>query len=209
MLHFYNSFDATSPNRMVAFRSLIRLIKQERKLSIMVSNVRDVVQVSKDWRISMEERLDLYKLCAQVLEDNNEGLYSFRIMLEFIRAYNGVKLDKEKLEVIALAKKTALQGIKELKAINIEELLATDVFQNHKTSNLKEVCQVLELFISGDIKDFEKNVKSFSKLLSEGNVSTEQAVLKKQCMSVCTLKLHKSNVSYKELSQLLNVSFES
>ena len=41
-------------------------------MNIIVENVKDIENVSKDWKLSVQDRRDLLKSCSRILDLNNE-----------------------------------------------------------------------------------------------------------------------------------------
>jgi len=38
----------------------------------MVNNIKSIEEISKDWKLTTEERRHLFKTCARVLDESNE-----------------------------------------------------------------------------------------------------------------------------------------
>jgi hypothetical protein len=51
----------------------VELCHKEKSISIIVDNLKDIENISKDWKLSVQERRDLYKTCARILDENNEA----------------------------------------------------------------------------------------------------------------------------------------
>jgi len=52
-----------------------------------VDNLKDIENISKDWKLSVQERRDLYKTCARILDENNEAKGAFNTTLAYLRLF--------------------------------------------------------------------------------------------------------------------------
>ena len=72
-MHLYNSFENTSSLRCLAFRRLLKLNDDIGNFVLIEKNAADVKALSKEWKINLKERQELYKDCAtRLLNNKNE-----------------------------------------------------------------------------------------------------------------------------------------
>ncbi len=67
LLQLFNSVRENSPNRRIMFTELMNLLLKEDSIGIMVSQVQNIANVSKDWELSKEQRQSLYLRASEVL----------------------------------------------------------------------------------------------------------------------------------------------
>ena len=72
VLHIFSIFDEHSPLKGVVFQRLFELCDKNGQLKIIVENLKKVEEISKEWTMSLDERRDLYRSCAVILDRNNE-----------------------------------------------------------------------------------------------------------------------------------------
>jgi hypothetical protein len=72
VLHIFSIFDERSGLKGVVFQRLFELCDKNGQLKIIVENLKKVEEISKEWAMSIDERRDLYRSCAVILDRNNE-----------------------------------------------------------------------------------------------------------------------------------------
>lgn len=63
----------------------------------------------------------------------------------------------------------------------------------------------LNLFTQTDAKKFAASLAEFDKLMKAEQLNREEMILKKSYVEICSLNTSKTNFSYNELANLLNI----
>lgn len=72
VLHIFSIFDEKSALKGIVFQKLFELCDRNNQLKIIVENVKNVEEKSRDWALSLDERRELYRSAAITLDRNNE-----------------------------------------------------------------------------------------------------------------------------------------
>jgi len=105
------------------------------------------------------------------------------------------------------ARRCVILAIKAPSVINFEELLDLKTIKDLE-SKQQEVFKFLSLFTQTDAKDFKSAMSTYAKLMKDEGLTTEEVILKKSYVQICSLSTEKTNFKYAELATLLNVSTE-
>lgn len=73
--------------KAVAFQKLFETCDKNGQLKIIVENLKNIEQVSQEWKLSLDEKRQLLKSCAVALDKNNETEGAFRVMTQFLRLF--------------------------------------------------------------------------------------------------------------------------
>ena len=77
--------------KAVTFKRLFELCDRNDQLKIIVENLKNIESIAKEWKLSLEQRRDLYKSCAHALDRNNESAGAFNVMQSYLRLFEGAK----------------------------------------------------------------------------------------------------------------------
>lgn len=110
--------------KALTFKRLFQLCDANNQLKIIVENLKKIEELSKDWKLSLEERRDLLKSCAAALDRNNETHSAFKLLKSFLRLFQDSKeaeLAQHNIEV--QAKRCVLLAIREPTALDFADIL--------------------------------------------------------------------------------------
>lgn len=111
--------------KALTFKRLFELCDKNNQLKIIVENLKKIEEISKDWKLTLDERRDLLKSCALALDRNNETHSAFKILKSFLRLFEQAKeaeLAQHKIEIEA--KRCVLLAIKEPTALDFADILS-------------------------------------------------------------------------------------
>lgn len=63
----------------------------------------------------------------------------------------------------------------------------------------------MSLFTKTDAKNFKEALNGFAKLIKEEKLTTEELILKKSYVEICSLSTEKTNFKFSDLANLLNL----
>lgn len=96
-------------------------------------------------------------------------------------------------------------AIKAVDVINFAELEDLSATKQLKQKQSK-VFSLLNLFTQASAQEFKTKLTGFQDLMKSEGLTEHELILKKSYVQICTLSTDKTNFSFTELSQLLNVS---
>ena len=144
---------------------------------VMIQQVKDVDKLSAEWALKTDERIELYLVCAQALEQEQDHTGAFKVYYEAFTLLETQKVDSKKYK--NHCENLIISAIKSPSVINFEEIMLLSVVQDLKKT-LKGIIDLVELFIAKDMKQFSKNLAAQKALLDQHNISIELATQKKQ-----------------------------
>ncbi len=124
VLHIFSIFDEKSGIKGIVFQRLFELCDRNDQLKIIVENVKNIEEISKDWELSLEERRQLYRACAQTLDKNNESVAAFKVSVAYLKLFN--KCNDQELASIKIeneAQRCVLLGVKVPTVIDFADIL--------------------------------------------------------------------------------------
>lgn len=145
LVQLYNSVETNSGLKAFAFQKLVELCTRESCLEIMIGKAHDIVNESKEWNLTIDERRDLYMTVANSLDQQNDSTHAFKVMHAYLKLYKK-KLTAEEVALTERdARKCVILAIKAVDVINFEELLDLQAIKQMTGKN-EEVLKLLNLF---------------------------------------------------------------
>lgn len=110
---------------------MFKLCHKEGHLDIIIDNLRKINVVSKEWTMTVQEKRNLFKECASVLEASNDSIGAYNSMVSYLRLFEGSP-ESELVEnnVGASAKRCVILAVKVPTAINFEEVLELNAIKS-------------------------------------------------------------------------------
>lgn len=108
-LLLYNGRKDEDPAKATILTSLAETCLKEGQLGIMQKNLENIERISAKWKLNREERLALYRKCADLLAQSKNELGAFRVLKSYADKVDVKKVtddDKEQL------RKCVLYGVK-------------------------------------------------------------------------------------------------
>jgi hypothetical protein len=87
VLHIFSIFDDKSPLKGIVFQRMFELCDKNGQLKIIVENLKKVEEISAEWQLTEDERKELYRSCAIVLDKNNEPVAAFNVISAYLRLF--------------------------------------------------------------------------------------------------------------------------
>ncbi len=73
--------------RGIVFQRLFQMCDKNGQLKIIIDNLKQVITISKDWKMSVDERRELYRACAIALDRNQEYVAAFHVLAQFLKMF--------------------------------------------------------------------------------------------------------------------------
>lgn len=87
LVQLYNSGKTDSGFKALAMERLILLCKKNGKVDIIIERARQILDISKDWNLTNEERRSLYKTVANTLDSQDDSSNAFKVMHAYIKMF--------------------------------------------------------------------------------------------------------------------------
>ena len=198
-LNLYLVLSESTVMKSIVFQHMTKFLQDNGQLKeVMIEQVRDVIQLSAEWNLTRDERLQLYISCAQALDKEGDSQGAFNLYfycLSLVDAKNASKYQKD-------SEKLIINAIKGPKVINFEEIMLVDAVKDLKKTS-KELFEFIDLFLKADVASFKKSIAKAKKLMDTHGISAEEATLKKQYIDVCSIK--GEVMKNKDLAKLLDI----
>lgn len=94
MLNIYLVLDTQTTMKSNVFIAMVDFLCKHNQLeAVMIKQVQDIAKLSEEWKLSKEQRYDLYIVCAKALEHSNDPSGAFQVYMEAARIMDigGVK----------------------------------------------------------------------------------------------------------------------
>lgn len=143
--------DTTSGIKAVAFDKLLQLCLAEDCMDIMIERARQIVDDSKDWKLTTDERKHLFKSTANALDKLGESSCAFKVMHAYLKLF---KENDDLSKTEADAKRCVILAIKSVDVINFAELLELSAIKK-LTEKQSQVFKLLNLLSQSSAKDFK------------------------------------------------------
>ena len=108
----------------------------------MIAQVRDIINLSAEWNLTFDERINLYNECAKALDTQGDSQGAFEIYYKYLQLVNMKDASKYQGESTALV----INAVKGPKVINFEEILVLEVVSELKKS-AKNLFEFVDLFV--------------------------------------------------------------
>ena len=101
----------------------------------MIKQVEDIVKVSAEWKLENDERIKLYTICANALDQEGESQAAFKLYFEAFRKMSAQSQSKKKgakteTKDLAGVERMVVNAIKAPKILNFEEILILDLVKD-------------------------------------------------------------------------------
>lgn len=86
MLNIYLVLGTQTTMKSNVFISMVDFLCKHNQLeAVMIKQVQDIAKLSEDWKLSREQRYELYVVCAKALEHANDSSGAFQVYMEAAR----------------------------------------------------------------------------------------------------------------------------
>lgn len=152
LVQLYNNVSSDSGLKSLAFERLVQLCMDNNCTDIIIERARQVIETSKDWNLTDEERRSLYKRVANILDKLDDTSYAFKIMHAYVKLFkDGDKAGIESAQ--NEARRCIILAIKAVDVINFAELVDLPAIKDLQQKN-QELIKLLNLLTQGSAKEF-------------------------------------------------------
>lgn len=131
MLNIYLVLGTQTTMKSTIFMAMTEFLCQHNQLeAVMIKQVQDIGKLSEEWKLTKDQRYELYISCAQALEQSDDCRGAFQVYLEALRL---VDLGSKNKQVDQSRKqhteRLIVNAIKSPQTINFEEIMLLDSVQ--------------------------------------------------------------------------------
>lgn len=193
MLNIYLVLGTENSLKSIVFMKMVDfLVKHKQLESVMIDQVRDIANLSADWYLQKEERINLYIHCGQALDSESDHRGAFKVYFQAFKLINSLsaKEQKEKTRK-SEAESLIISALKSPEVINLEEIMLLDAIQELKNSS-KEIFGLATTILTSEMKAFSKDLDKYKKVLEDYKVSRDLVEEKKRFITICSLDIEES-----------------
>jgi hypothetical protein len=199
----YNIF-SPGQHRYEVFMKLMHFCDQNDSIVVLKKNLPIIDQISKNWGISNEQRIELYKKAIEFFHKLDDQPASYELMLKTIELFGEetALIDSNQdfvVETIVLA----LQHPNIAHYSDLNELPAVSILK--KKNSHPKLLELLHIFSNETLKEYEQWEKSNQSTLAEYKISPETSKNKMLNLSLSNLVTKENVISYADLSSLIGV----
>ena len=82
-MNIYLALDNTTALKASLFTQLVQFLQNVNQLQeVMIQQVRDIAELSADWYLNDQQRINLYIQCAQALTKENDDGNAFKVYFQ-------------------------------------------------------------------------------------------------------------------------------
>lgn len=193
MLNIYLVLGTENSLKSIVFMKMVDfLVKHKQLESVMIDQVRDIANLSADWYLQKEERINLYIHCGQALDTEADHRGAFKVYFQAFKLINSLsaKEQKEKTRK-SEAESLIISALKSPEVINLEEIMLLEAIQELKNSS-KEIFGLATTILTSEMKAFSKDLDKYKKVLDDYKVSRDLVEEKKRFITICSLDIEES-----------------
>eukprot|EP00347_Sterkiella_histriomuscorum_P023152 403335751 len=184
ILLIYSIFSETSAMKSISFQRLFELCDRNNQLKIIVDNLKNIESISKEWKLSLEQRRQLLRSCAHALDKNEESDGAFNVLQAYLKTFEGVKdADLANSQIEQEAKRCVILAIKVPNVLDFADILQLNAVKDLQGKN-KTVFDFMSLFTNTSVKEFEEKVSQYKSLIEEEKLDHHDIIKKKQYVQI-------------------------
>jgi hypothetical protein len=132
LLNIYLVLDIHTTMKSSVFIAMVEFLCSHNQLeAVMIKQVQDVAKLSEEWKLTREQRFELYIKCAQALEEAKDCTGAVQVYVEALKQVDGgsknKQVDQQRKQHV---ERLIVNAIKSPKTINFEEILLIDAVQS-------------------------------------------------------------------------------
>jgi hypothetical protein len=90
MLNLYLVLGTETVLKSIMFINMVTFLVSKKQLKqVMIEQVKDIANLSGDWDLTTDERVDLYFACAQALSSTDDSTSAFKVYYEAFKILDG------------------------------------------------------------------------------------------------------------------------
>lgn len=134
LLNIYLVLGTQTAMKSTVFMAMVDFLSKHNQLeAVMIKQVQDVVNLSEQWKLTKEQRFDLYICCAEGLEQAKDSTGAVQVYMEALKLVSSGQKNKQgdqsKKEH---TERLIVNAIKSPQTINFEEILLIDAVKQFR-----------------------------------------------------------------------------
>lgn len=131
MLNIYLVLGTQTTMKSTVFIAMVEFLRKHNQLeAVMIKQVQDIAKLSEDWKLTKDQRYELYIACAQGLEHAKDSTGAVQVYMEALRLVDTSSKNKQADQSRKQhTERLIVSAIKSPQTINFEEILLLDSVQ--------------------------------------------------------------------------------
>lgn len=152
MLNIYLVLGTQTTMKSTIFVAMTQFLCEHNQLeAVMIKQVQDIAKLSEEWKLSKDQRYDLYISCAQALEHSEDCRGAFQVYMDALKLVDiGSKNKQADQARKQHTERLIVNAIKSPQTINFEEILLLDSVQQ-LSKQAKQLFQMVDLYLKKDM----------------------------------------------------------
>lgn len=210
MLNLYLILGNSSILKSIVFLDMAHFLQKHKQLEqVMIRQVQEIHNLSTEWYLTKEERIDLYVKCAKILDDEGDSTGAFKVYYQAFKLLNTMGT-KENQKRKTEAEQLVVAALKSPEIINIEEVMLLDGIKELKSQS-KDIYALVEMVVDSDISKFNAGLDKYKKLMEQHKLQRDLLEEKKRFILICNLDIEESTgrvLKFSELAKMLNLKVD-
>lgn len=203
----YNIFKQNERFRYHVFVKLLDYWEANNCAVVIRNNLRIIDEISKNWDITVDERIEMYKKAVKLFKALDEQLDAYELMLKTLELFGDDKnLISTHKEFIEGTIKLALQHPKIAQFGELYNLPAVKTQREEKTD--EKLIELLHIFTYDNLEEYAKWESTNKQYLESANIDPQVCRNKITYLSFCSLALKDNVIGYDELAKIVAIKRE-
>jgi len=204
----FNSFPEESRTRLQIWKTLTKLAEDANRPIVLLVHLVNLHQYLAQWKVSVQEEVELYRSALNLLDKTQEKLINERIDIynRFVNIFErnfDSKLVAESSKEIKNIVLFVLQNLPQ--KVNYGKLLEYKAIKEFsKSENI--LYEILEMVVQGNVAEYEKKAQTFSAAISSYGLNSELIIERIRVNSIFQLARSNRTLTFKAISAKLNLS---
>ncbi|KXS19151.1 hypothetical protein M427DRAFT_95389, partial [Gonapodya prolifera JEL478] len=200
----YNSLLPNSPFRFDVTVRLVEVAARHDELSVISSHIAAIDSLVQEWGMSLEQTRQLYVLLSDTFKEKPTGRReAYESAIKLISTYTeppfAASVQERAIECVAMA-------VRAPEVFNFEEVHALPAVRAIQKSH--PMCQLLQVFLDGDLAAYLKWSKDHSSELGQYKLSDDDNIRKMRILTLITVtgRHVPGKVDYKTIAKALEIN---
>lgn len=199
LFHFYEAH----PNmKIFIFKVLLQLAGKAKITELIDLKSTTIDTYIKNWKLSVEEQIELLRILHHALLEDGRGRDAAEVMIRLLKTYSDADVSKVEPDACECVRTAIL----DTQTYSFDHLLRIKPIQQLEKTK-KELYQLLKIFSSGTLSDFQNFVKSHPNFIKNELKYEEAPLIKKiKILTMITLAEKNKHLSYDTLEKELSIN---
>jgi translation initiation factor 3 subunit M len=216
LMQLYNTFTDTMPPRFRIFKNVVSYAAKANLFDQVLPYLKYLDAWMEDWknedfkvgdRMCASDERSLFLDLSKYMRDLGKRVDAFLYLKRYAQLFQGAADSEMKDEAVEKATIQLLQDALQLPAVfQFDDLLAYSTVKALSKGKHKQLIELCELFLSGDVKDLDGFHKKNAAVFKEYDINFQEAMSKMRLLTLATKVHGKSEISLSEVAVAIEES---